>query len=246
MVLDMIPLNAMSADVGPSGKRVSTSGMGRSSKKARTGETPLNSDEVRHASPRYTGESLMTTAPDAKLVEETITIKVTEEQMNTAYWKKKFEELKKLQTTEAETNFDLLREQTADRISSMQKTIEFLEDKIGMRADEIASKDELLMVEKKLRAKEKTLGFYEKLTSTTVAYNKKSNKFECVCVNPENNKGVKFEVKRTKEGDNKFTAKGNAKFLPEFLRTSAVFDDTQFPFLLKEIYNTEMFKESEE
>ena len=132
--------------------------------------------------------------------------------------------LSQLQTTEAETNFDLLREQTADRISSMQKTIEFLEDKIGMRADEIASKEELLMVEKKLRAKEKvrpydmkrpvlgeppltppppphptppqTLGFYEKLTSTTVAYNKKSNKFECVCVNPENNKGVKFEVKR--------------------------------------------------
>ena len=28
--------------------------------------------------------------------------------------------------------------------------------------------------------------------------------------------------------------------------SSAVFDDTQFPFLLKEIYNTEMFKESEE
>ena len=63
-----------------------------------------------------------------------------------------------LQTSEAETNFDLLREQTADRIGSMQKTIAFLEDKIGMRADEIASKDELLMVEKKLKAKEKVRG----------------------------------------------------------------------------------------
>ena len=99
MVLDMIPLNAMAAEVGPSGKRVSTSGHNnggkRSSKKARTGEA-VSSDEVRHSSPAYTQESVMTMAPNAKLVEETITINVTKEQMNTAYWKKKFEELKKV------------------------------------------------------------------------------------------------------------------------------------------------------
>lgn len=97
----------------------------------------------------------MTAAPDTKLIEETITIAVTKEEMNTAYWKRKFEQLKELKTTEAETNFDLLKEQTADRISSMQKTIEFLEGKIGMRADEIASRDDLIMAEKKLKVKEK-------------------------------------------------------------------------------------------
>ena len=64
-------------------------------------------------------------------------------------------------------------------------------------------------------------------------------------MNPENKKGVQYAIRKTKSGDNKFKATANSKFLPEFLRApeGAVFDDSQFPFLLKEIYNTDMFKE---
>ena len=56
---------------------------------------------------------------------------------------------------------------------------------------------------------------------------------------------MQFSVRKTKAGDNKFKAMANSKYLPEFLRAEegAVFDDSQFPFLLKEIYNTDMFKE---
>ena len=141
----------------------------------------------------------------------------------------------------------MLKEHSDDRIKTLQDTISFLEDKIGMRADEIASKSELRSAEKRANHRQKIVEFYEKLTSTTVVYLKDKRAFTCMTTNPETKKGVQFSVRRTSDGDNKFKAMANKKFLPEFLRSEqgAVFDDTQFPFLLKEIYNADMFKESD-
>ncbi|GMH81751.1 hypothetical protein TrST_g11964 [Triparma strigata] len=246
MVLQLLPLeNPMSAEHNSQGKRVlNNDAAQRSSKKAKSSAGISNAS--RSASPKFTEESDLTREPTPEIVAETINVAVEKENMETSFWKTKYEELAAAAQTDAATNFELLQEQTKDRMAAMKNTIAFLEEKIGMRHSEIATKEEVNMVKRQAAKKDKLLKFYQKLTSTNVVYNKETKSYECLIMNPENNKGVKFDVTRTKESDNKFQAKANAKYLPEFLRSTAVFDDSQFPFLLKEIYNTDMFKEEEE
>jgi len=139
----------------------------------------------------------------------------------------------------------MMKEWADDRIKAMQGQIDFLEEQVGVPVAEICKAEDLRMAQKKVASKEKIVEFYGSLTGTTVAVNKDKRTFECMMTNPESGKAVSFSL-RQKGGDVKFTPGDNAKFLPKDLQRKAEFDDSQLPFLLKEIYNTDMFKQDED
>ncbi|GMI44195.1 hypothetical protein TrCOL_g5265 [Triparma columacea] len=250
MVLTLISNNAMSAEFTGTGKRTApaTTGVNREAKKGKKASEKDGASALvtlAAAGPTYSEESTLTMQPTAETIQTTINQKVDVVAKDAAYWKVKFEELQELKVVGANESYKALKEQTKDQIKTYKATISFLESKLGLKASEIASTDDLLMAERKVAKQERILEFYEKLTSTTIQYNREKKAFQCMAMNPENKKGVQFSVRKTKAGDNKFKAMANSKYLPEFLRAEegAVFDDSQFPFLLKEIYNTDMFKE---
>ncbi|GMH50055.1 hypothetical protein TL16_g00681 [Triparma laevis f. inornata] len=158
MVLQMINTeNPMNPEHDSMGKRVlDTKADQKASKRSK--KTPSKGgfgNKARSASPKFTDESDMTKGPTPELVAETINIAVEKENLDTSFWKTKYEELAASVETDSATNFELLQEQTKDRMAAMKNTIAFLEEKIGMRHSEIATKQEVKISERQIAKKDK-------------------------------------------------------------------------------------------
>jgi hypothetical protein len=95
------------------------------------------------------------------------------------------------------------------------------------------------------KSKERTIDFFQKLTSTTVATDAEKGTTECMMTNPETTKSLSFSLRKKSSGDYVFKPTANAKFLPKELQAKVEFGEDQLPFMMKEIYNTDVFKQDE-
>jgi hypothetical protein len=161
-----------------------------------------------------------------------------------AFWKEEYKKLSELRQTVAEQQMKMMKEWSDDRIAAMQGQIDFLQEQVGVPAAEICKKEDLNMVSKKLKRKEEIVAFYSSLTSTTVTHSKDRKGMECLTTNPESGKAVGYTVTRA-DGNVTFKPTANTKFLPVELRNKVEFEESQLPFLMKEIYNTDMFMQEE-
>jgi len=101
------------------------------------------------------------------------------------------------------------------------------------------------MAQKKVKSKEALMAKLQDLCGTKVTMLKDKKTMECMTTNPETNKSIAFHVKQ--DGTNvSFKPTANIKLFPEQLRSKVEFEEDQLPFLMKDIYNSDMFKQDNE
>ena len=107
-------------------------------------------------------------------------------------------------------------------------------------------------LENKLVQQKKIIDFYQGLTSTKIiadsSSTKTEEKYNLVTMNRDTKQGIRYSLTHaTSEKEFVFKCTANAKYLPTFLQGDEVrFDEGEIKFLLKNIYNTKMFKEDDE
>ena len=182
-----------------------------------------------------------------------------------AYWKEQYEALSKLRKTEVEEQLEMYKGIAEDREKTLLQMIQHLESRLPRSSSTSTSASSLpAEVSAQLVSQDALLTLYRRLTSTQIALTPSTNplpsgsppSFTCLTVNPSKSSALQFTLTGAPpphdgKHDLLFVCTANPQNLPPVLRGAAsskgvVIEGSEVPFLLKTIYNTDMFKEEDE